>query len=91
MFVKIPPPFRTGIPLVVGTGESSCSVKQQGLRVKSGASRAVSLTLVLHGPNRDSVLSESHEVQKGRGTTCDLLTVSSGEEKQQQQIIIIRV
>ena len=42
-------------------------------------------------PNRNSVLSESHEVQKGRGAICDLVTVSSGEEKQQQQIIIRRV
>ena len=38
VFVKIPPPFRMGILLVVETGEISCSVKQQRLRVKSGAS-----------------------------------------------------
>lgn len=31
-------PFRMGILLVVGTGEISCLVKQQRLRVKSGAS-----------------------------------------------------
>lgn len=40
-------------------------------------------------PNQNSLLSESHEDQRGRGTVCDLLTVSSREEK--QQIIIMRV
>ena len=40
-------------------------------------------------PSRDSMLSESHQDQRGRGTICDLLTVPSREAK--QQIIIMRV